>query len=298
LNFLKTDGGMKRPGNGMNPDNFSQKSIYGRGRAMSVSSRIRLSRRLFCCAVLLFAAATLFARGRYDESQPEKPVIVASTSWVAAIAEAAGLENVKILAPAELKHPPEYELKPSDLRMVSQSQVILYAGWEMFAQKLAETADGASVAVIKVNTTNDPDILIGEAQKLAERFGTTAAFEKWRDNFKITTGDLRTKILTAWPDKRAVVQRMQTPFVKWLGFEIIGEYGPAEPSPQVILGLVNLKPALVVDNYHGPSGMPVAEAAKAPYAELINFPGKGGTKTLDDVFRYNADILLKAAPKK
>jgi zinc transport system substrate-binding protein/iron/zinc/copper transport system substrate-binding protein len=259
---------------------------------MVFSSRIQFVRRLSCGAVLIFAAAMLFARGRYDENKSEKPVIVASTSWVAAIAEAAGLENVRILAPVDLKHPPEYELKPSDLQLVSRSRVILYAGWEMFAKKLAETADGANVTAIKVNTTNDPDVLIAEAQKLAGQFGTTAAFEKWRDNFRIETNDIRTKVLAAWPDKRAVVQRMQTPFIKWLGFEIIGEYGPAEPSPQVILTMVNLKPALVVDNYHGPSGMPIAEAARAPYAELINFPGKGGTKTLSDVFRYNAAILI------
>jgi zinc transport system substrate-binding protein/iron/zinc/copper transport system substrate-binding protein len=261
---------------------------------MYVSSWIRF---ISCCAVFLYGASVLFAGGRADDKSGE-PAIVVSTSWVAAIADAAGLENVKILAPVDLQHPPEYELKPSDLQAVSQARVIVYAGWEMFAKKLAETADGANISVIKVNTTNDPDVLAGEAQKLAEQFGTVAAFEKWRDNFKVETTDLRAKVLAAWPDKRAVVQRMQTPFVKWLGFEIIGEYGPAEPSPQVILGLVNMKPALVVDNYHGPSGMPVSEAAKVPYAELINFPGRGGTKTLNDVFRYNADVLIKAAQKK
>jgi zinc transport system substrate-binding protein/iron/zinc/copper transport system substrate-binding protein len=252
------------------------------------------------CAVFLFAAATtaLFARGHSEADKSEKVVILASTSWVAAIAEAAGLENVRILAPVDLKHPPEYELKPSDLQLVRESRTILYAGWEMFAQKLAETADSSNIVVIKVNTTNDPDTLIAEAQKLSRQFGTVAAFEQWKARFKSLISDIQTNVLAAYPDKRAVVQRMQTPFIKWLGFEITGEYGPAEPSPGVILDLVNLKPALVVDNYHGPSGAPIAEAAKAPYAELINFPGKGGTKTLEDVFRYNADVLIKAAPGK
>jgi zinc transport system substrate-binding protein/iron/zinc/copper transport system substrate-binding protein len=261
-------------------------------------SQSRFVRRLSFCAVFLFAAAGLFARGGSEENRSEKPVILASTSWVAAIAEAAGLENVRILAPVDLKHPPEYELKPSDLQLVSESRVILYAGWEMFAKKLAETADSSNITVVKVTTTNDPDTLIAEAEKLSRQFNTAAAFEQWKARFKNLTSDIQTKVLAAYPDKRAVVQRMQTPFIKWLGFEITGEYGPAEPSPGVILDLVNLKPALVVDNYHGPSGTPIAEAAKAPYAELINFPGKGGTKTLEDVFRYNADVLLKAAPGK
>jgi zinc transport system substrate-binding protein/iron/zinc/copper transport system substrate-binding protein len=168
----------------------------------------------------------------------------------------------------------------------------------MFAKKLAETAGSSNITAIKVTTTNDPDVLIAEAEKLAKQFGTEAAFEQWKANFKSVTADLRTKVRAAYPNKKAVVQRMQTPFMKWLGFEIAGEYGPAEPSPAVILEMVNLKPALVVDNYHGPSGVPIAEAAKVPYAELINFPGKGKTKTLEDVFRYNADILIKSAPKK
>jgi hypothetical protein len=79
------------------------------------------------------------------------------------------------------------------------------------------------------------------------------------------------------------------------GLEIIGEYGPAEPSPAVIFQLVKTEPVLVIDNYHGPAGQPVAEAAGVPRAVLLNFPGKDGTKTLEDLFRYNADILLKAA---
>jgi zinc transport system substrate-binding protein/iron/zinc/copper transport system substrate-binding protein len=266
---------------------------------MIVLSRSRFVRRPLLCAVFLFAAAAgLFAGGRSEENTSEKPVIVASTSWVAAIAEAAGLENVSILSPVELKHPPEYELKPSDLRLVNQSRAVLYAGWEMFAKKLAETAEGSNIAAVRVTTANDPDALIAEAEKLARQFGTTAAFEQWKTGFKRLTGDIRTRVFAAYRDKRAVVQRMQTPFMRWLGFEIRGEYGPAEPSPAVIVDLVKLKPALVVDNYHGPSGKPVAEAAKAPYAELINFPGKDGTKTLEDVFRYNADVLIKASVGK
>jgi zinc transport system substrate-binding protein/iron/zinc/copper transport system substrate-binding protein len=86
---------------------------------------------------------------------------------------------------------------------------------------------------------------------------------------------------------------MQMPFMQWLGFEILGEYGPAEPSPALILELVNTKPVMVIDNYHSPAGWPIAEAAQVPYIELINFPGKDGTRTIEDVFRYNTNMLVK-----
>jgi hypothetical protein len=224
----------------------------------------------------------------------ESAGVICSTSWVAAIAQAAGVENPRVLAPANLRHPPEYELKPSDLKAVSRAKVVLYAGWEMFAQKLTETAGGASIELVQVATPGSPDALIAEAEKLSRRFGTEARFLEWKQRYQTLCGGLREQVRAKWAGKGVVVQRMQKDLIVWLGLTISGEYGPAEPSPAVILELVNKKPALVVDNYHGPSGMPIAEAARAPYAELINFPGKGGTKTLDDVFRYNMDALLKA----
>jgi hypothetical protein len=253
--------------------------------------------RIFWFCVMLAVNFSAFAGGSADKNpRPDsgEKVIVASTSWVAAIATAAGARNVRILAPVELRHPPEYELRPSDLVLISRADFVLYAGWERFAQKLTETA-GTGAVLMQVRIDNDPAVLIEEAEKLSVLFGTEESFKTWHSEFESFSQEIKSQIQTAYPNKRAVVQRMQLPFVTWLGFDIVGEYGPAEPSPSLILDLARLAPALVIDNYHGPSGQPVAETARVPYAELINFPGKDGTQTLADVFRYNADVLLKAA---
>jgi zinc transport system substrate-binding protein/iron/zinc/copper transport system substrate-binding protein len=257
------------------------------------------SLRGFCALFLMLGlSAGVFAGGKQaDSAKNEGPLVVASTSWVAAIARAGGAENVRILAPLELRHPPEYELKPSDLDLASKADVILYAGWEMFAKKLAETAGSAGVKTMLVTTTNSPEDVKTEAAKIADLLGTRDKFETWNLGFDSFIADIKTQVLAAYPDNRAVVQRMQLPFIQWLGFSVAGEYGPAEPSPALILELVNTRPVLVIDNYHGPSGMPIAEAARVPYAELINFPGKDGTKTIEDVFAYNARILIEAAKK-
>jgi hypothetical protein len=249
-------------------------------------------------AFFFFVAASVVAAGGKTESgsvETQAKPVVASTAWVAAIAEAAGAQNIRILAPVELRHPPEYELKPSDLEVASRAAVIVYGGWEMFAKKLAETAGGAGIQVVKVHTSNTPDNLKAEARKLAELFGTVDRFEEWSRNFDLLAEDLQEKIQAAYSNRRAVVHRAQIPFAQWAGLEIIGEYGPAEPSPAVIFQLVKTEPVLVIDNYHGPSGQPIAEAAGVPYAVLLNFPGKDGTKSMEDLFRYNADTLLKAA---
>lgn len=45
----------------------------------------------------------------------DKTVVVASSSWTGAIAEAAGADEVRVLAPFELKHPPEYDYRRAKL---------------------------------------------------------------------------------------------------------------------------------------------------------------------------------------
>jgi hypothetical protein len=254
------------------------------------------------CALLLSLAvpALVCAGGKKDgaaEPTAEGKLVLASTSWLGAMARAAGAENVRILAPLDLRHPPEYELKPSDLDAAGKADLIIYAGWEQFAKKLADTAGSAGVQTLTLRTSNDPAEFKAEAAKIAQILGSEAKLEEWWNAFLPFAEDLRNRVAAAYPDRRAVVNRMQTPYVAWMGFDIIGEFGPAEPSPAVILELAQQKPALVLDNYHGPSGQPIAEAVGAAYVELLNFPGKDGTLTIEDVFRYNAEALIKAAAK-
>ncbi|MDR1249511.1 MAG: metal ABC transporter substrate-binding protein [Treponema sp.] len=264
----------------------------------------RLSRPsvlVFVTFFYLSISALAFGSGKKDSSAEAAAggkVILVSTSWVGAMATAAGADNVRILAPLDLRHPPEYELKPSDLAAASKADVIIYAGWEQFAQKLADTAGSAGIQTITVRTSNDPAEFREEAAKIARVLGTEAKFEEWWSAFLPFAEELREKVLAAYPDRRTVVNRMQTPYAAWMGFEIVGEFGPAEPSPAVILELARLRPVLVFDNYHGPSGQPVAEAAGAAYVEMLNFPGKDGTLSIKDVFRYNAELLIRAAPQQ
>ncbi|MDR0710668.1 MAG: metal ABC transporter substrate-binding protein [Spirochaetaceae bacterium] len=253
-------------------------------------------RKTFAFSFVFFYLSTVLHAGGGKEREPLRDgVIIASTSWAAALARCGGAQNIRVLAPADLRHPPEYELKPSDLNAASKASLIIYSGWEMFAKKLAETAGSAGVRILQIELTNDPVEVKGEAKRIAELLGTTEKYDTWAAGFDACLEDIRSSIFEAYAGKRIVVNRMQTPFVKWLGLEITGEYGPAEPSPALILELVNTKPAIVIDNYHSPSGMPIAEAAHVPYIELINFPGKGGTETIEDVFLHNADMLVKAA---
>ena len=66
--------------------------------------------------------------------------IVASTSWVGAIAGAAGAKDVTVLAPIELRHPPEYDYKPEDIVRVLKADYVLWAGYEPFIKKMIQAA--------------------------------------------------------------------------------------------------------------------------------------------------------------
>lgn len=224
----------------------------------------------------------------------QAPSVVASTSWTGAFARAAGAGNVTVIAPLDLKHPPEYEIKPSDLEKVRGAKLVVFAGYEKFAQKLTETAGSEKVTSLKVLTENNPDNIKKQAKLIADALGTAAAWEKWSKEFDAVAAQYKADVQKAYPNRKALVHKMQRPGVEWLGWEIVGEFGPAEPSPTVVADLAKTGAFIVIDNYHNPVGQAIAESAKAKYVQLINFPGKDGTMSIEDVYRYNARVLLGA----
>ncbi len=78
--------------------------------------------------------------------------IVASTSWVAAMARAAGAKRITVLAPIELRHPPEYDFRPGDIIAATQAQWIIWAGYEGFIKNLIAAAQINQEKVILATT--------------------------------------------------------------------------------------------------------------------------------------------------
>jgi len=221
--------------------------------------------------------------------------VVASTSWTAAFARAAGAKDITTIAPLELRHPPEYEIKPSDLMAVSGACFLVHSGYERFAKRLAETAGNEGLSIVQVYTDNIPDTFKAEARKLAIAFGTLPAWETWAVSFDATTADMKARVGAAYPDKRVAVHKYLKTFAEWLGFNVVATFGPGEPSPALLLEIVRAKPALIIDNYHNPSAKAIMEAISVPLVTLVNFPGPGGNGTIDEVFAQNEESFLLAA---
>ncbi|NLN19240.1 MAG: ABC transporter substrate-binding protein [Firmicutes bacterium] len=235
-------------------------------------------------AVHLSASAALAKEG---------PQVVASTSWVGAIAEAAGAGAVKVLAPLELRHPPEYDFKPSDVQRALNADYVIYAGYEQFIAKLQAAVVLPQHKLIQVMTTNIPTTLKEETRKLADLFGTQQQQQTWEKEYDAVAS----KVLAMAAEKglvgqRAVVHVFLTEFAEWLGLEVVGTFGGGEEvTPVKMADLVRLNPDIVVDNWHNEQGSGIAMAADVPRAVLINFPGHGGTRSLIDVLIYNARQL-------
>jgi zinc transport system substrate-binding protein/iron/zinc/copper transport system substrate-binding protein len=260
---------------------------------MICTKRIRTKRRsgLSMFAVVISAILILAGCGKSDDSQSQaEPAIVASTSWTALIAKAAGAGEVTVLAPAELRHPPEYDYRPADIDKVKQAQLIISAGYEPFMKKLLEAAGISGENHYQVVTENTPENLKKQARELAAKMGTTDAEQAWEAEFDNVVADLKAKAeAQQLSQKKAIVQKHMVPMARLFGFEIVAEIAE-EPSPARTAELAALKPDLIIDNFHNPQGEAVAEVAGVPRVEFRNFPAPEHQQ-IQDLLMDNAKAL-------
>ena len=233
-------------------------------------------------SVLLSAGAT---------KADDKVIVVASTSWTGAIAEAAGADEIRILAPFELKHPPEYDYRPSDIARLRFASLLVYGGYEPFVKKLAVAAGLSPDKMMVIVTSNNPDNLKKQARLLAEKLGTQKKEAVWEKSFDKVLADIEKQAQkNNVRQKRVLVQKYQVPFVKWLGFDIIGVFSADELSPNKVMQYARMKPDMIIDNFHNPQGKPIAEITGCGYVGLINFPSSNA-RTLIELMKENAERL-------
>ncbi len=219
-------------------------------------------------------------------------VVVSSTSLTGAIARAAGAREIRVLTPSEIRHPPEYELKPSDLIKFEGAGIVVYAGYEKMVTKLIETSKNKNIIPVQVDTTTSPDNLIEQARKISKILKTEREEQEWEVRFREKLKILKER-LTSFHGKRAVVHKFAQPFARWAGLEVVQVISPGELTPKVVADAISKKPELVVDIAHFPIIRVIADNFRCKYIQVINFPGIGDTKTLEDIFEYNFKQLTE-----
>lgn len=228
--------------------------------------------------------------------------VVASTTWVAALARAAGADDVTVIAPATLPHPPDYDPRPSDLVAVAGARFVVMAPFDGFAARLREAA-GSTAQMITITPVNAPDQIHAEVGRLGEAFGTRAAAAAFLKRFDAEYERLSAelKVAAGGRPRTAVAQTFMAPWAAFAGLELVGTYGPRPLQPAELAGLVAKAPAIVVENGHSerdgaPSaGRAIAAATGAREVSVVNFPAD---PDLLSVFRENARRLraVLAAP--
>lgn len=220
--------------------------------------------------------------------------IVASTSWVAAFAKAAGATDITVIAPANVQHPPDYDPKPADLAAIAEADYVLLAGFEGFAARMQEAVGGDSARLITVQTENSPAAISAEVTRLGELFGTQEQAAAYLANFTAEYERLAGEVRAAVGASDAVVvaQAFVVPWVAFAGLEPAGTYGPMPLSPAELKALADLRPSVVFENVHMGGGAPVVEATGAQQIDLVNFPA--ADLDLLAVFETNAERIAAA----
>jgi zinc transport system substrate-binding protein len=244
-------------------------------------------------AVLVLLAATSAAAAP-AAAAPLR--VVASTSWTAAFVRAAGISEVRVLAPFDLRHPSDYVAKPSDLLAVRDADVVVYAGYEGMAARLVEAADGSRAQLAKIDTRNDPATVAASLALLGDLFGTRTTADAYAARVAEFIAGWREELRAAGLAGAPVVtHQFQRPLAEALGFTVPGTFGPAPLEAARIAALARLAPRLLVDTWHNEAGRPLAEALPAaPFVSWLNFPVDPGRPGLLDVLVENRSRLAEA----
>ena len=218
--------------------------------------------------------------------------VLASTSWTAAFALAAGAQEVEVLAPYTYAHPPEYELRPSDISRVNRADLIIYAGYETMASRLVDAAGVDSESLLRINTIHSWPVIVESVGSIAQELNTVAQAE-------INLAEIRS-FLDQWKDQLAadypnglpgVVHFHQQGLAREIGIDVIGVYGPGPLQARQIKDLTDLGPVVIIDNGHNPIGSPLQESSTASLVTWYNFPNDQASATILDVLKGNRSAL-------
>ena len=230
---------------------------------------------------------------RTSSNNDDSTVVIATSSWTAAYAEAAGAENVIVLAPFDMEHPSEYELRPVDISKLMNADVIIYAGYEVMTERLKKGLDIPQDKLLLVNTDYSYEKIETSILSIATKLGTESIARENLLDIRRVFDEGRRVVSDKNIAKRPIVtHRFQSSLVHELGLIPVAVFGPSSPEASAIANISKIHAPLIIDNIHNPVGQPFKEVSSgARHIQLLNFPGMKGTKTITDVIRYNVSQI-------
>ncbi|MDQ7790931.1 MAG: metal ABC transporter substrate-binding protein [Clostridia bacterium] len=242
--------------------------------------------------------------------------VVTTTTLMAHIVEEVGKDRVEVLniiPPASC--PGHFDVKPADMMVLADAKLFFVHNWqgELFTDDLIRSArnDQLEKAVLAVQGNwLVPDVQQEAITKIAAELAKadpdhTAFYEQnaaaLKETVTVTGQEMKERLSAAGVDEiKVLVSEMQTGFIKWAGFEVVGSFGrPEDTSPKDMEQLMALGResgvTLVVDNLQSghEAGKSIAHEMGARHVVLSNFPGGfDGTETWALTIQRNVDLLL------
>lgn len=206
-----------------------------------------------------------------DEKVQAKKV-VASTSWTAAFADLAGVDEVEIIAPANLRHPPEYEITVEDIKTITESDVFVFAGFERMMKTLGDAV--GDVEMIKITCDNSISTVSSSAMTIAEKLGTQKICNDRVLKYANTIYDAKKKLEEKnLSGAKVMCNKNQTYLANDLGLEIVEIFGPGPLTVDQINFAASNEIDFVIDNVHNPVADSLTEVnSNAKYIVWRNFP--------------------------
>lgn len=222
--------------------------------------------------------------------------VVATNSWTGAFARAAGAKNIIILAPFEMEHPSEYELRAADISLIMHARVIIYAGYETMVKRLQTGMNLKKEVLLKIDTDYDMATIEKSVMEIAQFLGTEKIALQNLDSIRHSMREAKLQLDKSGVNSTPVLANFfQQSFAKEMGFEIAGVFGPGPLEAGDLNRMAKARSGLILDNEHNPVGMPLkAIKTDAAYKKLLNFPGMHHTVTLQDVIKYNIQQINSA----
>jgi len=251
---------------------------------------------------ILFLLFFIWQNAESHNATPPKPYIIATTTMIKSIVVNVANNdiNIEVLSPAGMC-PGHFDIKPHHLKMIENSAVVFYHGWEPWIESIKLKVKKRDNKFIKIETNGSikiPNNYITATKKVVDNLIDLMPNKKnfylkssneYIDRIKKEAKEIKEK---AKPLKSVPVicAKQQEEFLRWLGLDVKSSYDTAEElNPKKILLLVdevrkyNIK--AVVDNLQSGTriGQVISKETGIKHIVLSNFPIDGSyIQLLDD----------------
>jgi len=243
--------------------------------------------------ILFILGFSLFAEAQIEEDDNQINVVT-STTWVASYAQIAGLDNVEYIAPGTMVHPPEYEIKVSDIQKIMQADFFIYAGYEAMMKTISENVSSESTIQIQIDTFNSYENIAFQARKIAKIANTEKQCEANLKELKQLLDESKEKLESKGINQTPCYCHFHQQYLaKDLGLNVMEIFGPSPlDSGQIQLVSKNKYP-LIIDNVHNPIANVLLDVSKdSKIVVWRNFPIIINENSLYNLIKANIETLL------